>query len=274
MLKGLIIYYEEDVEKNRRFISLCKENLKEDDILLELKVIEHETWQSVIPEIDTGEISFVINRSRNYMLSETLEHAGVRVFNNSKVTEIGNDKWKTYELAKKLGIPVMNTECCNKECSSRIQYPKVIKSCKGHGGNEVFLVHNDSERKSAVSKIQGGYIIQDYADAGGKDIRAYVLGGRCVVAMCRTAGSGFKSNFSLGGKAEKYELNEQERNLVKKICDELHPDYIGVDFMYDGKRLVLNEIEDAVGARMVYENTDLNIVKEFTDDIKAVIMEQ
>lgn len=271
MTKGFIIYSEEDVEKNRKFVSMCTENFAKDHIVLELKVIRDDKWQEIIREAEREKISFVINRSRNYHISRKLEDMGIRVFNNSRVTEVCNNKWDTYNMAKRLEIPVMHTEPGDegREATlNNLEYPKVIKSCNGHGGDEVFLVSNDAEKNEAVSKIRGEYIVQDYANAEGRDIRAYIISGECVIAMCRTAKQGFKSNFSLGGRAEKCELGEKEKGIVKKICDELKPDYIGIDFIYDGNRVVLNEIEDAVGARMVYENTDMNIVEKFTDDIK------
>lgn len=267
MAKGLIIYSVEDVEKNRKFIKMCTENLGADNINLELKVIENENWEKIFQEVNSDELSFAINRSRNHKLSKTLENMGVRVFNNSQVTEIGNDKWKTYELAKKLDIPVMYTER-NVDCK-KISYPKVIKSCKGHGGSEVFLVRNDAERDTALGIISGECILQDYANAGGKDKRVYVVGGQCAIAMCRQAKQGFKSNYGIGAHARQCELKEKEKEIVDKICREIMPDYIGIDFIYDGDEIILNEIEDAVGAKMVYENTDVNIVEQFTNYVKT-----
>lgn len=271
MIKGFIIYSEEDVEKNRKFLSMCTEKFAKDHIMLELKVIRDDKWQEIVREAEHEKICFAINRSRNYQISRKLEEMRVRVFNNSRVTKICNNKWNTYNMAKRLEIPVMHTELGSegkKPAFKDLDYPKVIKSCNGHGGSEVFLVSNDAEKNEAISKIRGEYIVQDYANAKGRDIRAYVISDECVIAMCRTAKQGFKSNFSLGGRAEKCELGEKEKEIVKKICDELKPDYIGIDFICDGNRVVLNEIEDAVGARMVYENTDMNIVEKFTDDIK------
>lgn len=38
-----------------------------------------------------------------------------------------------------------------------------------------------------------------------------------------------------------------------KIASLLKFDYIGIDFVFNGGKIVFNEIEDSVGARMVYE---------------------
>ena len=68
------------------------------------------------------------------------------------------------------------------------------------------------------------------------------------------------------------EIPEKIIAAVKKICDELHPDFIGIDFLLpnglDGE-FYINEIEDPVGSRMLYSllKTDvpdllLSIVRE------------
>lgn len=266
MIKGLILYAPEDVEKNKRFIDICTDKMKEAGIKLQLVVLKNKN-QEELPDVE-GNVSFCINRSRNYLLAQKLEKMGVTVFNNSLVTEIGNDKWKTYQYAKKAGIPVLET--WDRDESER--YPIVIKSKRGHGGSEVFLVNNRKEKEKIQDMLGDECIFQYRADTGGRDIRTYIIGREIIVSMCRSAKDGFKSNFSLGGEAAQYTLNNEEKKMVKKVANDLSSDYIGVDIMYDGDRLVLNEIEDAVGARMVYENTDIDIVGMYVDYVIASIM--
>ena len=38
--------------------------------------------------------------------------------------------------------------------------------------------------------------------------------------------------------------------------------------MFNGGKIVFNEIEDSVGARMVYEKTDIDILRLYCDYIK------
>lgn len=53
--------------------------------------------------------AFVVNRTRDYHIAEILEELGVCVFNNSKVTELGNDKAKAYRYMQQKQIPMMPT---------------------------------------------------------------------------------------------------------------------------------------------------------------------
>lgn len=267
MKKGIIIYAPEDVEKNRRFVKVCSDIMKESGVELKLVVLNDKSQNSIDKLINIEELSFAINRSRNAEIARQLEAAGVRVFNNSNITEIANDKWKTYKYVKDRGLPAMETCQGGQLVDCGFPYPRVIKSCAGHGGSEVFLVKNKEEEKEAIESINAPYIVQKLAAAQGRDVRVYVLGDDIVVSMRRSAVTGFKSNFSLGGSAERYQLNETEISIVKRLVEAMRPDYIGIDFIYDGDTVVLNEIEDAVGARMVYENTDIPIIERYAEYI-------
>lgn len=55
---------------------------------------------------------------------------------------------------------------------------------------------------------------------------------------------------------------------MNKIASLVKYDYIGIDFVFDGGRPVFNEIEDTVGARMVYDKTDIDILSLYCNYIK------
>ena len=52
---------------------------------------------------------------------------------------------------------------------------------------------------------------------------------------------------------------------VGRIYSALRCDWIGVDFLPDRNGWVLNEIEDPVGARMLYELTDVDVARLLTE---------
>ena len=73
--------------------------------------------------------------------------------------------------------------------------------------------------------------------------------------MCkRTSTSDFRSNFSLGGKAELVDITDEQQRIVERLQAHLGFDFIGVDFMPHAGGIVLNEMEDAAGTRMLYAN--------------------
>ena len=101
----------------------------------------------------------------------------------------------------------------------------------------------------------------------GRDKRVYVLGGKIVVAMLRKSDTDFRSNFCLGGQAEQVDVTPEEADYIARLCDTLSIDFAGIDFLYDGGHPLLGEMEDIVGARMVYSLTDIDIIDDYVDYI-------
>lgn len=272
-MTGWMIYAKEDVEKNIGFVEMFREHFGKYDI--DIKLIVLGDILEEINNLNPYEMpDFVINRSRDYKISQALEQKGVQVFNNSKVTKIANDKAETYGYLKEV-VPFMPVLCDEKKIVSKklqenadFEYPYVIKSCSGHGGSQVFMVENQQQEKAALQSIAGQkYIVQKVCADLGKDIRVYILGNEIVAAVLRTSQESFKSNFSLGGRAETYVLNAQEKQMVHAITEALPMDYAGIDFTFHHGKAVFNEIEDAVGARMLYCTSEIDIVKDVAEYI-------
>ena len=71
-----------------------------------------------------------------------------------------------------------------------------------------------------------------------------------------------------------YSLSAEEQGRLQKIIDLVTPlgaDYYGVDFVFDNGRAIFNELEDAVGARMIYDLTDTDIIEMYIQYIKSII---
>lgn len=246
--------------------------------------------------------SFIINRSRNADMAFEFNKKGVRIFNPPEVSRIGNDKDLSYALADKLGIPYMpyitiegtvleplipiDEDRSFKDSESfkeivRIAddfgYPFVLKPSDGHGGRHVFYINDDDDLHAAIQDIMRVFRLRPYkkllmqrpCDIHGRDLRVYLLGNEIVAGMLRCAGdeSDFRANFSLGGTASLTTPTRQERFIVGELAEALPSDFIGIDIIYDKGGPVFNEIEDAVGSRMLYTYTDIDIVKQFADHI-------
>lgn len=121
-MKGYIIYNTEDLTKNKRFIKFITETLNEYNIDVELVIID----RVELAELENPD--FVINRSRNADVSRYFEGKNIRVFNSGKITEIANDKRKSYEYLEGIVpfMPLMSEE--EAESSGK---PYIIKSCNG-----------------------------------------------------------------------------------------------------------------------------------------------
>lgn len=273
-MTGWIIYSRLDFEKNKNFVEMLKANFAMYAINLEIIIIEELEKDSQEKYfINRNELpDFAINRSRNAKISKQLENCGIRVFNSAKVTDICNDKGKNYEYLKGI-VPFLPVKYNNNTIISEIEdsgfeYPYVIKSCSGHGGSQVFMANNSDEEERALAELKDvPFLIQQCCSDLGKDVRVYIIGNEIVAAVLRTSEHSFKSNFSLGGKVQLYDLNAEEIAMVKGIIKKLPLDYAGIDFTFHNGKAVFNEIEDAVGARMLYQTSDLDIAKIYVEYI-------
>lgn len=264
---GYVIYSEKDLAKNRVFINMLQDIFYQYKIYLELIIYE----QTNIDELLTKPLpDFVINRSRFYDISEKLELHRVRVFNHSEVTKITNDKLETYRYLEGI-VPFPETKDGSDYKTGDYAYPIIIKSCTGHGGSEVYKANSIEEETAVLELLKGKkYLVQKCCSDLGKDVRVYIVGNQIVASVLRTSKDSFKSNYSLGGKVKLYSLNDHEKSLVNSILCKLNLDYAGIDFIFHNGKAVFNEIEDAVGARMLYEVSDFDIADMF---VKYVVNE-
>lgn len=209
----------------------------------------------VTPEYD-GDALYVINRTNDYKVGKRFEEKGIRVFNPSEFSRLANDKQLCYDFMEKNEIEIMPTRYKG--------VPFVKKPRDGHGGTGVIMCNSAEE-------YDENFVCQKPASDLGKDLRVWVIKNEIVASVLRVSKTDFRSNFCLGGEAFVYSLSDEEREKAKKIISILNGDYYGIDFVFNNGKIVFNEIEDAVGARMLYENTDVDILFEYCNYIKSVI---
>ena len=268
MVKGILVYTSADAEYNKWFIDHIIEEGRKCNLDIRLVLSDKE-------EVSDNDIDFAIVRNRDSKLCKRLEDSNIRCFNSSYVVNIGNDKWEMYKDFNSAGIPVMYTQ------KTKLPYPFVMKPVNGHGGENVYLIKNADEYESVISNIpderQVDLIYQVIATEKGRDIRVYVVGGTILTAMERIAvdtEKDFRSNYSLNGNAKEHALTDEELKLAAKVADHIKADFVGIDLIYNNGRPVVNEIEDAVGTRMLYSLTDINPVREFVAHIADIICSQ
>ena len=268
MVKGILVYTSADAEYNEWFIDHIIEEGRKCNLDIRLVLSDKE-------EVSDNDIDFAIVRNRDSKLCKRLEENNIRCFNSSYVVNIGNDKWEMYKDFNAAGIPVMYTQ------RTKLPYPFVMKPVNGHGGENVYLIKNADEYKRAIDtkpdEKTGEFIFQVPAREKGRDIRVYVVGGVILTAMERIAvdtEKDFRSNYSLNGNAKEHALTDEELKLAAKVADHIKADFVGIDLIYNNGRPVVNEIEDAVGTRMLYSLTDIDPVREFVAHIADIICSQ
>lgn len=223
----------------------------------------------------------ILSRQRDALISEHFERMGIPVFNNSLVCRICNDKRITYQFLQ--GLPMPQTvflSPAQKEPPAGTQFPVVLKPACSHGGDRVLLVNNEDEWLEAARRILPEPALQQaVVTEAGQDLRVYVLGGKILAGVMRTARSGVVSNFKQGGHVALHKLTEAERELAQSVIDRfekagasLH--MAGVDLLYDHGHPVIGEVEDVVGSRMLYNTSDIDIVALYLAHIAKMLDNQ
>ena len=251
---GLLIYNKADAQINSWFISELIKRAEDFGIKLSLYVGAFDDhFSNLLSDTD-----IVLNRSRDRRVNRLCSEQGVVCVNNERTVTIGNNKWENYLFGVENEIPVIETVKCE-ECSSLPDHPFVMKEISGHGGHEVYWVNSREKYERLLNKPGKTYIAQRAISDHTKDLRIYMMGEKILASVLRSSSGDFRSNYSRGGEIELFEPDSDVREMALKVQGLLDSDFIGIDFIPENGKWYLNEIEDAVGSRMVYQLTDIDV---------------
>ncbi|HSK68426.1 MAG TPA: hypothetical protein VLA21_04130 [Candidatus Limnocylindria bacterium] len=187
------------------------------------------------------------------LLAAQLELLGVPCFNNSAVSRVLNDKRLTHQAMCGVAPMMDSVFLRGDEEEPPFPFPVVVKGVSGCGGRQVRLANDAAQVRAALEALRpDAALAQPLSDTPGRDVRAYVLGRDILRTMMRVSHGDFRSNIGQGGEGVPFELGTRERRLVLDIAGMFDFGLVGVDFIFHRGELLLNEIEDAVGTRMLY----------------------
>lgn len=201
------------------------------------------------------------------------EVMGVISANPSQSITRSRDKLRCMQILSGAGIgmPITGFARRTRDVDDLIKMvggpPLVIKLLEGTQGIGVVLAET---RKAASSVIEAFYglgnniLIQEYIkESRGTDIRAFVVDGRVVGAMKRTAKEGeFRSNLHRGGSAEVIKLNKTERETAVRAAKELGLTVCGVDMLPSDRGPLVLEVNSSPGLEGIEKATQKDIASE------------
>ncbi len=168
------------------------------------------------------------------------------------------DKLRSLQILSRAGLGLPKTAFTNysKDVKSVIKNvggaPCVIKLLEGTQGVGVVLAENQNAAESVLEAFNGlkaRVIVQEFIkEAGGADIRAFVVDGVVVGAMKRQGKEGeFRSNLHRGGSAQVIELTDEEENAALKAAKVLGLGIAGVDMLQSKKGPLIMEVNSSPG---------------------------
>ncbi len=203
-----------------------------------------------------------------------LEDRGVRVMNSPRAIERTVDKFWTSALLERCGLPTPDTIVCETAEEAVAAFRElgdvIVKPLFGSMGLGMVRV-SDEEMAFRVFKtieqIRGVYYLQRAIGHEGRDIRAFVVGGRVLVAMERRS-EGWRTNLSRGGTARSIQLPEAWGALAVRAAAAVGAEYAGVDLLpaHDGQVYVL-EVNGIPGWRGLQEVTGVDVAGALVDQL-------
>jgi ribosomal protein S6--L-glutamate ligase len=186
------------------------------------------------------------------------EMMGVFCLNESVAITRARDKLRSLQLLarKGIGLPVTGFAHSPDDIEDLIKMvggaPLVIKLLEGTQGIGVVLAETQKAAESVVEAFFGlraNIMIQEFIkEAGGTDIRCFVIGDKVVAAMMRHAKEGeFRSNLHRGGTASLIKITPEERSTAVRAARIMGLNVAGVDILRSNHGPVVMEVNSSPG---------------------------
>jgi hypothetical protein len=119
------------------------------------------------------------------------------------------------------------------------------------------------------------FLIQEYIETDGQDLRVIVVGNKVVAAMKRIASSSEKrANLHSGGTAEKVVLDPAVAKVAVSAAKACGCEICGVDLLKSAKGPMVLEINLSPGMQGIMEVTKINVAKEIAEYLYFVAKEK
>ena len=177
-----------------------------------------------------------------------LAERGVTCVNGPRAIERTVDKFLASALLARAGVPTPRTIACERvedalEAFEELGRDVIVKPLFGSMGAGMTRIDDADVAYRvfhALALERAVYYLQETLPHDGRDVRAFVVGGRVLAAIERV-GSDWRVNLARGAEARATELSAEQERLCLEAAETLGVDYAGVDLLRaaDGREYVL-----------------------------------
>lgn len=221
-------------------------------------------YDAVIPRIGASVSFYGTSVVRQF------EMMGTYSINESVAISRSRDKLRSLQLLSRKGIGMPRTGFAHHpdKIDDLIKNvggaPVVIKLLEGTQGIGVVLADTQKAAESIIEAFMGlnaSILVQEYIkEAGGSDIRCFVVGGKVVAAMKRQAAPGeFRSNLHRGGSASLTRLSPAERKCAVDAARTMGLNCCGVDILRSNNGPVVMEVNSSPGLEGIENATSKDV---------------
>ncbi len=245
-------------------VTRCYMNITSHNPSILFKGKKLEGFDAVIPRIGASITFYGTSVVRQF------EMMGVYSVNESVAISRSRDKLRSLQLLarKGVGLPVTGFARRPDDVEGVISMvggaPLVIKLLEGTQGIGVVLAETENAAKSVIEAFMGvktNILVQEFIkEAGGADIRCFVIGDKVVAAMKRQGAEGdFRSNLHRGGSAVLIKLTPEERSTAVRAASIMGLNVAGVDLLRSNHGPVVMEVNSSPGLRGIEAATDKDV---------------
>ncbi len=207
------------------------------------------------------------------------EMGGTYSLNESVAISRSRDKLRSLQiLARKgIGLPISGFAHSAKSTDELIKLcngaPLVVKLLEGTQGKGVVLAETYKAAESVIGAFQSlkaNFMVQEFIkEAGGADIRCFVVGEKVVASMKRQGKEGeFRSNLHRGGTANVIKITPEERSTAVRSAKAMGLNLAGVDLLRSNHGPVVMEVNSSPGLEGIEKATGLDVASKIIEFIE------
>ncbi len=198
-----------------------------------------------------------------------LEQRGVFVQNGSHAITVARDKLRALQVLSRNGVPIPRTAFgkSGEDLGSVLDAlgaPVILKLLEGTQGVGVMLAdtrHVAQAILETLESMKADVLLQRFVEESrGRDIRAFVVGGRVIAAMRRRArGEEFRSNVHRGATVESVRLDPIYDEVARKAARVLGLHVAGVDMLEGKDGPLVMEVNASPGLEGIEAATGIDV---------------
>ncbi|WP_408901272.1 30S ribosomal protein S6--L-glutamate ligase [Photobacterium piscicola] len=242
----------------------CYMNINSQKTSIHFKGEDLVDFDAVIPRIGASVTFYGTAVLRQF------EMMGVYTVNESVAISRSRDKLRSIQLLSRkcIGMPVTGFASKPDDVKDLLDMvggaPVVIKLLEGTQGIGVVLAETRKAAESVIEAFMGlkaNIMVQEYIkEAGGADIRCFVIGDKVIAAMKRQGAEGeFRSNLHRGGSAALVKITPEERKTAVAAAKIMGLSVAGVDLLRSERGPLVMEVNSSPGLEGIEKATGKDI---------------
>lgn len=232
-----------------------------------------EGFDAIIPRIRPSATFYGCALTRHF------EAMGVYTLNSASAITQSRDKLYALQLLINNGLPIPTTGFANSplDTDELIKMvggaPLIVKLLEGTQGKGVVLAETKKAAESLINafkSLRANILVQEFIkEANGKDIRCFVVNGKVVASIMRTAAPGeFRANIHMGGTASITKITAEEKRIAILASKTMNLKVAGVDIIRGQNSPLLLEVNSSPGLEGIEGASNKDIAGKMIEAIE------